>query len=82
MSRRIRLLLLGIVCFCVPILTRQARAQMPEPRPEAVTPASSNSSSQGAKPLTREQAEATVAGILAFAGKHNHPLNCMLEEAR
>ena len=58
MSHRIRLLLLGIVCFCAPILTQQARAQMPEPRPAAATPASSNSSSQGAKPLTREQAEA------------------------
>jgi outer membrane protein len=31
---------------------------MPEPRPAAATPANSNSSSQGAKPLTREQAEA------------------------
>jgi outer membrane protein len=31
---------------------------MPEPRPEAATPASSNGSSQAAKPLTREQAEA------------------------
>jgi outer membrane protein len=57
-SHRVRLLLLGAVCFCAPILTRQARAQMPEPRPAAATPASSNSSSQGAKPLTREQAEA------------------------
>ena len=50
-SHRIRLLLLGAVCFCAPILTRQVRAQMPEPRPEAMTPDSSNSSSQGAKPL-------------------------------
>ena len=58
MSHRIRLLLLGVLCFCAPILTQQAHAQMPEPRPEAATPASSNSSSQGAKPLTREQAEA------------------------
>jgi outer membrane protein len=57
-SHRIRLLLLGVVCFCAPILTQQARAQMPEPRPAAATPANSNSSSQGAKPLTREQAEA------------------------
>jgi ATP-dependent Clp protease adaptor protein ClpS len=30
---------------------------------------------------TREQAEATVAGILAFASEHNHPLKCTLEEA-
>lgn len=29
----------------------------------------------------REGAEATVAGILAFAGEHNHPLKCILEEA-
>jgi ATP-dependent Clp protease adaptor protein ClpS len=31
---------------------------------------------------TLEQAEATVAGILAFAHQHNHPLQCILEEAR
>ena len=30
----------------------------------------------------REGAEATVAGILAFAGEHNHPLKCTIEEAR
>ena len=30
----------------------------------------------------REGAEATVAGILAFAGEHNQPLKCVLEEAR
>jgi ATP-dependent Clp protease adaptor protein ClpS len=30
---------------------------------------------------TREQAEATVAGIQAFADAHNHPLKCILEEA-
>jgi ATP-dependent Clp protease adaptor protein ClpS len=29
----------------------------------------------------RDGAEATVAGILAFAGNHNHPLKCILEEA-
>jgi ATP-dependent Clp protease adaptor protein ClpS len=29
----------------------------------------------------RERAEATAAGILAFAGVHNHPLQCLLEEA-
>jgi len=29
----------------------------------------------------REGAEATVAGILAFASEHNHPLKCILEEA-
>jgi ATP-dependent Clp protease adaptor protein ClpS len=31
---------------------------------------------------TLEQAEATIAGILAFAHEHNHPLGCTLEEAR
>ena len=30
----------------------------------------------------REGAEATVAGILAFAGEQNHPLKCIIEEAR
>ncbi len=30
----------------------------------------------------REGAKATVAGILAFAGEHNHPLKCIIEEAR
>lgn len=30
----------------------------------------------------REGAEATVAGILAFAGEHNQPLKCIIEEAR
>ena len=29
----------------------------------------------------REQAEARVAGILAFADAHNHPLKCILEQA-
>jgi ATP-dependent Clp protease adaptor protein ClpS len=29
----------------------------------------------------RDGAEATVAGILAFAGNRNHPLKCVLEEA-
>lgn len=58
MSHRIRLLLLGVLCFSAPILTDQARAQMPEPPPTATTPASSNGSRQSARPLTREQAEA------------------------
>ena len=31
---------------------------------------------------SREQAEATVAGIQAFADAHNHLLKCILEEAR
>jgi ATP-dependent Clp protease adaptor protein ClpS len=30
----------------------------------------------------RRSAEATVAGILAFAGEHNQPLKCIIEEAR
>ncbi len=30
----------------------------------------------------REGAEATMARILAFAGEHNHPLKCIIEEAR
>ena len=30
---------------------------------------------------TREQAEATVAGIQAFADAHKHPLKCILVEA-
>ncbi len=30
----------------------------------------------------REGAEATVAGILALAHKHNHSLKCIIEEAR
>ena len=29
----------------------------------------------------REGAEATVAGILAFASEHNQPLKCIVEEA-
>lgn len=29
----------------------------------------------------REGAEATVAGIPAFAGEHNHPLTCVVEQA-
>ena len=29
----------------------------------------------------REGAEATVAGILALASEHDHPLKCILEEA-
>ncbi len=29
----------------------------------------------------RGQAEATAAGILAFAAEHHHPLTCVLEEA-
>ena len=30
---------------------------------------------------TREQAEATAAGIQAFADAHNQPLKCTVEEA-
>ena len=30
----------------------------------------------------RDEAEARVVAILAFAHKHNHPLKCTLEEAR
>ncbi len=30
----------------------------------------------------RDEAEATAAGIQAFAHAHNHPLKCILEEAR
>ena len=29
----------------------------------------------------REGAGATVAGIPAFAGEHNHPLTCVVEQA-
>jgi ATP-dependent Clp protease adaptor protein ClpS len=29
----------------------------------------------------REEAENKVANVLAFAGEHKHPLQCVLEEA-
>jgi ATP-dependent Clp protease adaptor protein ClpS len=30
----------------------------------------------------RDEAETRVAAILALASKHNHPLKCIIEEAR
>ncbi len=57
MSHRIRVLLLGVACS-LSTLTQQARAQTPEPGPAAAIPDNSSNSGQGARTLTREQAEA------------------------
>ena len=57
MRYRIRLLLLGVACS-LSAMTQQARAQKPEPGAVAAVPDNSSNSGQGARTLTREQAEA------------------------
>jgi outer membrane protein len=57
-SYRIRLLILGMICFCAAALAQRATAQAPEQGPPAAASTSSSAFGQPARSLTREQAEA------------------------